>query len=195
MTLLPEIIREAKIVSGKDQPTFMQKSKKKGQESTATDGETFASSSVIVVSGNDKDEAKNAKTSGNEPENFVSASNNSMTQAPPRKRTSRSHHRITVAETLTQVHATSDADGKGEKASLFPSLILNDKNRSTAYQRPPRSSDFANVKNSPTATRLIYNWKVVLLLSSLSFRTRQVNLDSLLTGCGQADEQNRTSQS
>ncbi len=43
----------------------------------------------------------------------------------------------------------------------FPNLIFNDKQRSTAYQRLARSSDFINVKNSPLATRLVYNWKHV----------------------------------
>jgi hypothetical protein len=41
----------------------------------------------------------------------------------------------------------------------LPSLIFNDGQRSMAYTRVIRSSDFVNVRNAPIATRLIYNWE------------------------------------
>jgi hypothetical protein len=41
----------------------------------------------------------------------------------------------------------------------LPSLVFNDGQRSLAYTRVIRSSDFVNVRNAPIATRLIYNWE------------------------------------
>jgi len=42
--------------------------------------------------------------------------------------------------------------------TFLPNLIFNDRNRSSAYYRTARSSDFLNAKSSPLATRLLYNW-------------------------------------
>lgn len=49
----------------------------------------------------------------------------------------------------------------GVDQAYFPNLIFNNGNRSTGYCRNARSSDFVSAKNSPLATRLIYNWKPV----------------------------------
>ena len=110
MTLLPDITREAKIVSGKE-----------------------------IINGS--------------------------SQVPPATNASFEASSLLENSELKDDHTASKIMFRKKQQSLsanndkFPNLIFNDHNRSTAYQRLARSSDFINAKNSPLATRLIYNWK------------------------------------
>ena len=116
MALLPDIVREAKIVSGKDKELNVKQhlfAMATGLTSTSHYYETNKTSSDNI-------------NKRNEMSKVLIKRNNSL---------SASHDR-----------------------SIFPHLITNDGHRSTAYQRVIRSSDFSNVKSSPLATRLIYNW-------------------------------------
>lgn len=56
--------------------------------------------------------------------------------------------------------------------AYFPNLIFNNGIRSTSYSRNARSSDFINAKNSPLATRLIYNWKPMERETTKSVQSR-----------------------
>jgi len=56
--------------------------------------------------------------------------------------------------------------------AYFPNLIFNNGHRSTAYSRNARSTDFVSSKNSPLATRLIYNWKPVERETTKSVQSR-----------------------
>lgn len=56
--------------------------------------------------------------------------------------------------------------------AYFPNLIFNNGQRSTSYSRNARSSDFLSAKNSPLATRLIYNWKPVERQTTKSVQSR-----------------------
>ena len=114
MTVLPDIIREAKIVSGKDQITYVK-------------------------------ECLLSMTSGQ--------SNNSYFEETPADEIAgdRSNSKLLIKKKM------SSSATPGEKPFL-PNLIFNDRNRSSAYFRTTRSTDFLNVKSSPLATRLLYNW-------------------------------------
>lgn len=109
MTLFPDIIREAKIVSGKDQIPYVKEkllAMATGLASNNTYYDTDDDNNKVLVK---------KKTSG------------------------------------------SNSATPGEK-SFLPNLIFNDKTRSSAYYRTAKSTDFLNVKTSPLATRLLYNW-------------------------------------
>lgn len=121
MTLFPDIIREAKIVSGKDQIPYVK-------------------------------ERLLAMATG-------LASNNSYYD------TDDENNRVLVKK------KTSSSATPGEKTFL-PNLILNDKTRSTGYFRAARSTDFLNVKSSPLATRLLYNWTPLERETSQSVQSR-----------------------
>lgn len=109
MTILPDIIREAKIVSGKDQMNTLPA--------------TNITSYDLV----------------NESSEFRREDPNNNSKIFIKKKTLNA----------------SDSE------QSLPTLIFNDKNRSSSYQRLGQSTDFLNVKNSPLATKLIYNWKPV----------------------------------
>ena len=118
MSLLPDIIREAKIVSGKDQiPLYKE--------------QLMAMATGLAASGffeNMNDSTNDIKI--REPESSGSRKKQSLSS-------------------------------KNSEQGYFPNLIFNNGYRSTSYNRNVRSTDFLNVKNSPLATRLIYNWKPV----------------------------------
>lgn len=121
MSLLPDIIREAKIVSGKDQlPLF------KDQIIAMATG---LASSGYFVDPSLVDSQIDIKASAQD-------------------------------ALLKKKRSFSSKTDKADQA-YFPNLIFNNRHRSTSYNRNARSSDFINAKNSPLATRLIYNWKPV----------------------------------
>ena len=108
MTLFPDIIREAKIISGKDQIPYVKE-------------QLLAMASGL-------------------------AANNTYYDASDEN-----------GERIISKKKLSSSATPGEKTFL-PNLIFNDKNRSSALYRTARSTDFLNVKTSPLATRLLYNW-------------------------------------
>lgn len=114
MTVLPDIIREAKIVSGKDQITYVK-------------------------------ECLLSMTSGQNNNNYFEET------TPDEIAGDRSNSKLLIKKKM------SSSATPGEKPFL-PNLIFNDRNRSSAYFRTTRSTDFLNVKSSPLATRLLYNW-------------------------------------
>jgi hypothetical protein len=120
--LLPDIIREAKIVSGKDQiPIF--------KEHLLAMATGLASSGYF--------------------ENMpVDSSNDIKIRAPESSKAS-------------YLRKKQSLSSKTADPAYLPNLIFNNGYRSTSYSRPSRSTDYINVKNSPLATRLFYNWKHV----------------------------------
>ncbi len=62
-------------------------------------------------------------------------------------------------------------DNSGEKAFL-PNLIFNDRNRSSAYYRTARSSDFLNAKSSLLATRALPNWRPLERETTISVQSK-----------------------
>jgi hypothetical protein len=123
MTLLPDITREAKIVSGKE----------------ITNGSSLAPP------------ATNASFEAN---SFIENSE------------------IKDDYSASKILFRKKPQSLSAATEKFPNLIFNDHNRSTAYQRLARSSDFTNAKNSPLATRLIYNWKPNERLTSKVVQTK-----------------------
>lgn len=129
---LPDIVREPKIVSGKDQKVALVSS-------------LVASTSVsfdLALS----DSLDNAS--------LIENNNNSGSKVYVKTAKAGSKEIIQLNE------------------QTLPNLISNDKNRSTAYRRLARSSDFLNVKNSPLATRYVYNWKPLERLTSKTVQTK-----------------------
>lgn len=120
MTVLPDISREAKIVSGKDMKVF-----------NSNSSNLLASTSIgYEMAPNDLSAGDSSanKEEGNE---------------------------FTKSKVMIKKKPSFNSIDK----QLFPNLMSNDGKRSSAYQRLSHSSDYINVKNSPIATRLIYNWK------------------------------------
>jgi hypothetical protein len=62
-------------------------------------------------------------------------------------------------ETTGRVYVKPAVNKSKATQQQLPILISNDKTRSTSYRRLASSSDFLNVKNSPLATRCVYDWK------------------------------------
>lgn len=124
MSLLPDIIREAKIVSGKDQVPLYKDQIIAMATGLAASG-CFESQGIL--SNSQQDLYKSAEFSNTKP-----------------RKNSRSKQSKTAVD-----------------QAYFPNLIFNNGSRSTSYHRNARSSDFVHAKNSPLATRLIYNWKPV----------------------------------
>ena len=123
MTLLPDISREAKIVSGKELKTL--DSNYHSHSASLATAPTATHVSYDLSASLDHTEIKDDHT---------------------------------MSKVATRRHKQPSLTDATDK---FPNLIFNDTNKSSAYQRLARSSDFLNVKNSPIATRLIYNWKPV----------------------------------
>jgi hypothetical protein len=122
MSLLPDIIREAKVISGKDQiPLYRE--------------QIIAMATGLAASG------------------YMEPSHISDTK-PDFNRSGTDIHK-----TLRKKNSFSCKPAAVVDQSYFPNLIFNNGQRSTSYCRNARSSDFVNSKNSPLATRLIYNWK------------------------------------
>lgn len=121
---LPDIIREAKIISGKEQlPLYKE--------------QILAMASGLTASSNFD-----------------------------------SHEKL---DSCSQMHRNKhNLRGKTSHVDqgYFPNLIFNNGTRSTSYTRNTRSRDFINSKNSPLATRLIYNWKPVERESAKSVQSR-----------------------
>jgi len=118
MTIFPDIIREAKIVSGKDQIAYVKEC-------------------LLSMTSSTSGQNNNNNTYFEETAVSDEIGDNS---------------RLLVKKKM------SSSATPGEKPSFLPNLIFNDRNRSSAYFRTTKSTDFLNVKSSPLATRLLYNW-------------------------------------
>ena len=143
MSVLPDIIREAKIISGNDQiPLFRE--------------QIIAMATGLAASGY------------MEPARI---SNDNINNQPELRRCGSDINKTSLSRKKNSF-SCKPAAGPDDPASYFPNLIFNNGQRSTAYCRNSRSSDFINAKNSPLATRLIYNWKPIERETTKSVQSR-----------------------